>query len=136
MKISMFKIDFYEKNGESQVFEFLEDLRKRKDTNKDARVQFSQAAYQIQLLSDNGTKSLPAAIAEHLEDGIWELRPGNNRVFFFFYEDDGSYVLLHQIRKKSQKTPPREIMRAKKERKDYLLQKNDAREKEDKKKGK
>ncbi len=29
----MFTIDFYEKNGQSPVFEFLEDLRMRKDTN-------------------------------------------------------------------------------------------------------
>ena len=120
----MFTIDFYEKNGQSPVFEFLEDLRIRKDTNKDARIQFSQASSYIQLLSDNGTKGLPKTIAEHLDDGIWELRPGNNRVFFFFYDEDGTYVLLHQIRKKTQKTPPREIKRAKTERADYLSQKN------------
>ena len=33
------------------------------------------------------------------------------------------YVLLHHFRKKSQKTPDREIERAKQERKDYLLRK-------------
>lgn len=55
----MFKIDFYEKNGKSPVYEFLEDLRHRKDTNKDARIQYEQAASYIQLLADNGTKGLP-----------------------------------------------------------------------------
>lgn len=73
------------------------------NAGKDARIQFSQASSYIQLLSDNGTKGLPKTIAEHLDDGIWELRPGNNRVFFFFYDEDGTYVLLHQIRKKTQK---------------------------------
>ena len=32
-----------------------------------------------------------------------------------------SFVLLHQFRKKSQKTPKREIEKAKRERDDYLL---------------
>ena len=119
----MFKINFYEKNGKSPVYEFLEDLRRRKDTNKDARIQYDQAVSYIQILSDNGTKGLPKQIAEHISDGIWELRPGNNRVFFFFFNDDGSYVLLHQFRKKTQKAPLQEIKKAKREREDYISQK-------------
>ena len=61
-------------------------------------------------------------ITKHLEDGIWELRPGNNRVFYFFYENN-TFVLLHQFRKKSQKTPKREIEKAKSERIDYFSRK-------------
>ena len=38
-----------------------------------------------------------------------------------FYED--AFVLLHHFRKKSQKTPRREIERAKAERDDYLARK-------------
>ena len=49
----------------------------------------------------------------------FELRPGTNRVFYFFIEKD-TFVLLHHFRKKSQKTPRREIEKAKAERKDYL----------------
>ena len=56
------------------------------------------------------------------EEDIWELRPGNNRVFYFYY-DESQYVLLHHFRKKSQKTPKREITRAKAERDDYIRQK-------------
>lgn len=119
----MFEIEFYEKNGRADVFEFLEDLRLRKEKSKDARIQYEQAATYIQLLADNGTIGLPKRIAEHLEDGIWELRPGNNRIFFFFFDEDGAYVLLHQFRKKSQKTPPRELKQAKAEREDYLERK-------------
>ena len=127
----MFEIEFYEtRTGKSQVLEFLEDLRKRKGSNKDARIQYSQVASYIQLLADNGTKGLPKSIAEHLEEDIWELRPGNNRVFFFFFDEDGAYVLLHQFRKKSQKTPPSELRKAKTERADYLSQKRSAKRKE------
>ncbi len=50
---------------------------------------------------------------------IWELRPGNNRIFYFACEED-DFVLLHSFRKKTQKTPHREIDKAKAERDDYL----------------
>lgn len=87
-------------------------------TNKDARIQHKQISLYIQLLQDNGIR-LNENITKHLGDGIWELRPGNNRVFYFFFEND-TFVLLHHFRKKSQKTPKREIEKAKNERADYI----------------
>ena len=75
----------------------------------------------IQLLEDNGTR-LNENITKHLDGDIWELRPGNNRVLYFYFKDD-TFVLLHQFRKKTQKTPKREIERAKAERYDYLRRK-------------
>ena len=104
----MYDIDFYIKNDISQVLEFIDNLRQRKDKDKDARIQYTQILSYIQLLADNGTSGLPENIVKHLEDGIWELRPGKNRVFLFFYNQQNKYVLLHQFRKKSQKTPARE----------------------------
>lgn len=118
----MYTIEFYEKsNGESEIWEFLESLRKKASTNKDARIQYKQTVLYIQLLQDNGTR-LPENVTKHLGDGIWELRPGNNRVFYFYFNND-TFVLLHQFRKKSQKTPRREIDKAKSERDDYLSRK-------------
>lgn len=117
-----YTIEFYETaNGESDVWNFLENLRNKAATNKDARIQYKQLSLYIQLLQDNGTL-LPDNIAKHLEENIWELRPGNNRVFYFYY-DNGVFVLLHHFRKKSQKTPRREIEKAKAERDDYLSRK-------------
>ncbi len=117
-----YTIEFYEQtNGESDVWNFLENLRNKAATSKDARIQYKQLSLYIQLLQDNGTL-LPDNIAKHLEENIWELRPGNNRVLYFFY-DNGTFVLLHHFRKKSQKTPRREIERAKVERDDYLSRK-------------
>ena len=118
----MYQIEFYEtQDGESQIWDFLEDLRKKAATSKDARIQHKQASLYIELLQQNGTR-LNENITKHLEDGIWELRPGNNRVFYFFFQDN-TFVLLHQFRKKSQKTPKREIEKAKRERDDYLFRK-------------
>ena len=118
----MYNVEFYEtQDGKSQIWEFLEELRIKAATSKDARIQHKQASLYIELLQQNGTR-LNENITQHLEDGIWELRPGNNRVFYFFFQDN-TFVLLHQFRKKTQKTPKREIEKAKRERDDYLFRK-------------
>lgn len=121
----MYGIEFYEtEDGKCPIWDFLEALRLKAPTNKDARIQHKQASLYIELLQQNGTH-MNAEITKHLDDGIWELRPGNNRVFYFFYQND-TYVLFHQFRKKSQKTPKREIEKAKTERNDYLRRKETA----------
>lgn len=117
-----YNIIFYEKeNGESQVWNFLEELRKKTATSKDARIQYKQATLYIELLQINGTR-LPDSITKHIEENIWELRPGNNRIFYFFC-DENNFILLHSFRKRTQRTPKREIEKAKSERDDYLSRK-------------
>lgn len=121
----MYEIEFYEtEDGKCPIWDFLEALRLKAPTNKDARIQHKQASLYIELLQQNGTH-MNAEITKHLDDGIWELRPGNNRIFYFFCQND-TYVLLHQFRKKSQKTPKREIEKAKAELNDYLRRKETA----------
>lgn len=121
----MYEIEFYEtEDGKCPIWDFLEALRLKAPTNKDARIPHKQASLYIELLQQNGTH-MNAEITKHLDDGIWELRPGNNRIFYFFCQND-TYVLLHQFRKKSQKTPKREIEKAKAERNDYLRRKETA----------
>ena len=116
-------IDFYEnEKGTSDIFVFLETLRTSANVSKDARIQFGQASRYIELLEINGT-NLPTDIAKHLEDEIWELRPGKNRILFFHYNKD-TYVLLHHFRKKTQKTPHKEIEKAKAEMNDYISRKD------------
>ena len=118
----MFNIVFYStSDGVSELWNFLEDLQEKASTNKDARIQHKQIAQYIQLLADHGTR-LGENITKHLEEDIWELRPGISRVFFFYHKDD-TYVLLHQFRKKTQKTPRREIEKAIIERDDWKSRK-------------
>lgn len=38
----MFNIELYEKNGRSELWDFLEDLRSKSKTNKDLRIQYKQ----------------------------------------------------------------------------------------------
>lgn len=118
----MYNIEFYEtSSGYSNVFDFLESLRIKAHSSKDARIQYKQAVRYIQLLEDNGT-NLPTDIVKYLGEDIWELRPGFNRVFFFYY-NNGTYILLHHFRKQSQKTPQREIDKAISEMNDYISRK-------------
>ena len=118
----MYGIEFYEKvDGTSDVLDFLENLRSKIGSSKDARIQYKQATLYIELLQTNGTR-LPENVTKHIDEDIWELRPGNNRIFYF-YRTGNTFVLLHHFRKKSQKTPQREIDQAKRERDDYLSRK-------------
>ena len=63
---------------------------------------------------------------KHLEDGIFEIRVevGSNiyRIFTFF-DDNKLVILLHGFQKKTQKTPRKEIERAKKLRRVYYADK-------------
>lgn len=115
----MYQVVFYEDaSGFSELWEFLSNLLRKSSENKDARIQHKQIVYYIDLLQQNGTR-LPDTISKNIVENIWELRPGNNRVFYFFHRNN-TFVLLHHFRKKSQKTPQIEIERAIAERDDYL----------------
>ena len=115
----MYEVRFYKRhNDESPLKAFLSSLESQSSTNRDARIQHQQIARYIQLLRENGTR-LGEKVAKHLKDGIWELRPGCNRVLFFYFRDN-TFVLLHAFRKRGQKTPSREIDKAKAERADWL----------------
>lgn len=119
----MYTVEFYEtEDGKSQILDFLEELRASAATNKDSRIQLKQVSLYIELLQKDGF-NLNENFTKHLEDDIWELRPGNNRVFYFFFQND-VFVLLHQFRKKTNKTPKREINKAKRERDDYMTRKD------------
>lgn len=118
----MYTIEFYSNADDvSELWDLLDDLQKKAATNKNARIQHKQITQYIQLLEDHGTR-LGENITKHLEEDIWELRPGNNRVLFFYHKDN-TYVLLHLFRKKTQKTPRREIEKAKAERDDWIARK-------------
>lgn len=114
-----FEIEFYtDQNGKCDISDFIDELDSKAETNKDARVQLRQVLFCIDMLSRNGN-NLSTNIAKHINDEIWELRPGKNRVLYFFQKND-KYVLLHHFVKKTQKTPKKEIEKAKKEMLDYI----------------
>lgn len=118
----MYEIIFYEdKNGYSQVYEFIKTLTNKK--GKDARINSNKVNDYIQSLAEYGTY-IGEPICKHLDEEIWELRPLKNRILFATLIN-GKFILLHQFVKKTQKTPKREIEQAKRELEDYLKRSKD-----------
>lgn len=120
----MYRIEFYEdKNGVSEVFDLLIDLEEKSKTSKDARIQHNQILAHIDKLRQNGTYN-PSSVTKKIKgyDDLWELRPGNNRIFYFYYKDN-TFVLLHCFKKKSQLTPRKEIKIALSRKNDYIARK-------------
>lgn len=113
----MHEIIFYKNaKGKEPVLEYMQELNE--NSGKDSRVKLNKINDYIQALSVYGTEQLSENYVKHLEGDIWELRPLRDRILFAGVVD-GKYVLLHQFMKKTQKTPVREIKKAKKELKDF-----------------
>ncbi|MBR3630670.1 MAG: type II toxin-antitoxin system RelE/ParE family toxin [Oscillospiraceae bacterium] len=113
----MHKIIFYEDaNGNSPVYEYLLSLART--GGKESRIRLHKAQDYINVLKTYG-KTAGEPYMKHLDGDIWELRPTSDRILFAGIVND-SFVLLHQFQKKTQKTPSREIEKAKKELADYI----------------
>ena len=98
----MWKISFYEDHrGKSSVLDFIRGL-----TAKD-RAKVNNA---LRLLEEFGTE-LGMPHARRIQKGLWELRPGANRLFYFM-QVRGRFVILHGYRKRSRKAPEKEIATA------------------------
>ena len=109
-----FTVEFYEtEKGEKPCLEFLNTLE----------VKLRAKVFRDLTLLEEKGKELRLPYSEHLDDGIFELRTkqGTNivRNLYFFFVGN-KIIITHGFRKKTQKTPPEEIERAKKYREDYL----------------
>lgn len=108
----MHEVHFYrDKSGKEPVAEYLSELAGRKD--KDSRIKLTKIRDYIKMLSLYGVQAGEPYI-KHLDGEIWELRPLRDRILFVAWVN-GSYVLLHHFMKHTQKTPKREIDKAKRE---------------------
>jgi len=109
----MFHLEFYEKaNGEKPVEDFLISLDNKMRT---------KAIHELMLLREKGNE-LRDPFSKALGNGLYELRvqQGSNdsRVFYFFCK--GSKIILtNGFLKKTRKTPPEELKKAKRYKEDY-----------------
>ena len=95
----MWQIHFYEDHhGKKPVLDFI---------NKLAAKDRAKINNNLRLLEEFGP-NLGMPHARHIEGKLWELRPGDNRLFYFLYLD-GKFVILHGFRKQTMKTPEKEI---------------------------
>lgn len=112
----MYEIIFYEdKDGNSPVRDYLNSLALKSD--KDSRVKLNSIRNHLLRLKTAGTRC-GSPYVKHIDGEIWELRPLRDRILFAAWIDN-SFVLLHQFVKDTQKTPPREIDKAKRELADF-----------------
>ena len=108
----MHEIIFYrDKNGKEPVLEYITKLTN--SSSKDSRIKANRILAYIDYLRKMG-KQIREPYAKHLEGEIWELRPIRDRILFAAW-DGKSFILLHYFVKQTQKTPQREIDKAKRE---------------------
>jgi len=100
MKGDMLKGVYYfiDEDGRSPVKEFIGSLTEIEQ----ARVY----AYISELKNRGHIMRRP--MADYLRDGIYELRPRDNRIFYFFYMRDRA-VLVHAITKHVKKIPEADL---------------------------
>lgn len=114
----MYQIEYYfDKNGNSEISDYFAELAEKAKTSKDARINMNKIAAYLKALKECGTR-IGEPEVKYINDDIWELRPLAHRIFFFYWKDD-KFVLLHHYIKKSQKTPPKELAKAKANKKDW-----------------
>ena len=107
----MYQIKFYaDKKGNKPVLEYLEGLLAKKD--KASRIKGNKIKDYLDLLKEFGL-SLGEPYVKHLDGKIYELRPLKDRILFAAWTGN-SFILLSHFVKKTQKTPPKEIEKAKK----------------------
>jgi len=93
------EVVFYEDlRGYRPVQEFIDQLTHKTEIN--------QIVAHVRELRAQGYR-LQRPMAAPLRGGIYELRPGQNRILYGFRE--GVAVLLHVVRKKTMTTPSRDI---------------------------
>lgn len=111
-------IEFYvDTRGQSPVSEFLAML---------SRMERVEARNAFRLLQEFGTTlGMPHARSMAGHGKLWELRSGPNRLLYFAHVGR-RFVILHGFRKKSQKTPIREIATAERRMADFLEREHDS----------
>lgn len=107
----MYEIIFYQDSkGYSELLEFIEMLNNKASSSKNERIMLKQLRFYINILENLGTRA-GEPFVKHIQDEVWELRPGSNRILFFAWYGN-KIVLLHHFGKTTNKTPKSEIEKA------------------------
>lgn len=104
-------------NGNENIYDYINSLKN--SNNKRENQQWNRIVHYIEVVQKLGVLVAGEPYVKHLENMIWELRPGRDRILFAVCDDD-SYVLLHRFLKKTNKTPKKEIDKALKKYHDYV----------------
>jgi len=85
---------YVDERGNNPVKEFMENLPEKEKSKVHA--------YMAELREHSYNLRRP--MADYLGNGLYELRPRDNRIFYFFFLRD-EIVLLHAIRKRTDRIP-------------------------------
>ncbi len=108
----MYDLKFYSKNEKPLLNDFFEILEKEHDSAGYQEVyRYLNALRNYGL--DINKKFRPEAI-KYLKKNLYELRPGNYRIFFTMKRNEKNFYILHGFKKKSKKTPINELSKARK----------------------
>lgn len=114
----MYEIYFYQDvNGKQPVRDYLDKLERKSLKSKDARIKYNKIDQYMEILSKYGT-AIGEPYVKHLGGEIWELRPLRDRILFFGWNEN-IFVLLSCFMKSTQRTPKREIEKAKRLMEDF-----------------
>lgn len=113
------ELSFYQTdNNRTPFYDFLSSLDNRKAKEKILR--------SLSLIKEDKSL-LKEPLSKHLKDGIFELRIWisnlNIRILYFYFEKE--LVITNAFLKKTNKTPMKEINKAKRYRQDYINRKGD-----------
>lgn len=115
----MYKIVLYDDaQGNCPVANDMKELDAKAETDKSSRVVLERIKYAMERIKISGTRS-GAKFTKQIDGKLWELRTGDYRIFFFVWEGP-HLVLLHSFYKETQKTPEKEIRKAKSEMADWI----------------
>lgn len=118
----MYKVVLYEDaDGNCPVADFISALDQKAKTDKHSRILLEKIRYCVKRIEQSGTRA-GSNFTKQIEGKLWELRPGDHRIFFFGWHGN-HLVLLHGFHKKTNKTPRREIDRALSEMADWIQRK-------------
>lgn len=119
----MYEIIFYrDRKGKNEVEDYINELGKKSEI-KEYKVKLSKIVSYMRLLRENGL-SIGEPYIKYLKDDIWELRPMRDRILFAYY-DNNKFIMLNIFLKQTQKTPSREIEKAKTKLKDFKERKDE-----------
>lgn len=105
----MYQIIFLnDKNGENEVQNYIKKLQYNTKTD---RIKLNKIIAYMRLLEEKGL-TLGEPYIKHIIDNIWELRPLKDRILFATLENN-KFIILNYFAKSTQKTPKREIEKAK-----------------------
>ena len=112
----MYKILIYEdRQGKSEIKQYI--LKLKNNQNKDSRIKLEKIISYIRLLKTDGL-NIGEPYIKHLKNELWELRPLRDRILFASMHNN-KFILLSTFTKKTQKTPKKEVNKAKRLFEDY-----------------